>query len=281
MEAQTPKFTNELFKVAGSISVTKKEEPKPVESDFLFEDEKPSRNEETAAVIKAVVEGHPEIFAKVMPKSKTYDAAFKALNSLTAGTFFCGENWDVAWKKKILNCPTINLNCPWTLKEIKDACDRIAQFLEANPSHWYRKCKHNLADFFKSRLRSGKFWSPFVELLLVNCCTSKNYEEFVGPEIAAAMEKIFSDCWFDVTEATRCKMYQGMIELYHWYNLNRELLITKAPANAVNLKDFLALLDLIYRCNRDTRFIYPSFTGLHKTNWPTFVSYCNRLGILL
>lgn len=281
MEKET-QFTVDAFKAAGGFE----KELEDIEcqagnivipSTDDFFDMVFSNNKEEGDIFNKLIANYPEILSKPRTASKCYQEAFKCMNQLIGGTFLCAHDWDKAWLNKVCGKYPIE-DLIWDLKNLYERCDKVLHYLKCTPNHYYRKSKHNLADFFCSKMRNGKCWSPFLDLLSTECTTLDMYENMLGDKLMDIVNRTFKEVWFSQDNENKKKFCGGVMSLYSWYTPNRESIIRTCPENAVWFHSFASLLELVKLCNEETRFLYPSYTNPFMKNWDTFKAWCSKRG---
>lgn len=280
MEKEAQNFID-LFKPAGTI--VKQEVEKPVEtvveSDELFET-KSNIDDVKTGIFNRLANEYSDILTKAKPSTKCYQAAFNYMSQFIDGTFLFANDWDKGWYTKVTNKYPLE-DIVWTAENLEKRCDKVLHYLRCTPNHFWRKSKHNMAEFFCSRMRNGKYWSPFLEILSCDCTTLEMYKNLLGDKLFGIVDDTLNNVWFIANNDVKRKFCGGVMTLYSWYSDNREEIIRKSPENAIWLHSFESLLELIKLCNEETKFLYPSYTNPWMKNWSTFTTWANKRGCAL
>ena len=221
--------------------------------------------------IKELISEFP-ILVKNRETSKCWKDIFKYMHQICNGTFLGVNDFDQSWMNKVVGkYDLFNIKFDWPELIIRTRAV-IEYVSERKPQgFWYPKMdRFSLSDFFCSTMKSGKKWSPFIELAFVDFCTPRMWRKMFGPKICEKLDSILPDCWFTLDFEGQCRFYKGVDAFHDWYCSLPDEFITKCDANHLVFEKFSTLLENLRQCNKDTKCVYPNFIGPNSVKWAIF-----------
>lgn len=227
------------------------------------------QNEDEMQDIRDLINDYP-MLVKTRETSQCWQGIFKSMHQICNGTFLCAHPFDNAWMNKVIGKYDLyEIKFTWT--ELVMRTRQILDYLkERKPQgFWYPKTdRFSLNDFFCSTMKSGKCWSPFIELAFVDFCTPAMWRKIFGPKISEKLDEILKDVWFAPLDFNdKCRFYKAVDVFHDWYADLPEEFINKCDANHLVFGKFSTLLENIRQCNKETGCVFPSFIGPNSVKW--------------
>ena len=277
---------NNIFKANISYIETAKEvkiKPK-IKNDFnaLFDDENIELNDNEVNDVLSIINKYFFI-AKTRQSSESWKNIFKYMHQICNETFLVSNSWDKSWLSKMANSyPIERVSFTWDklIERVNEIMSYVAERYDSG--FWYprsvgNKKRCNLYDFFCSQMKNGKCWSPFLELHCRDCISLSMLEEMAGESIRTTCDKIIWDgTWWSVNYDSRCSMIKGALDLYKWYDENRDKLLNYTN-NKIQIASFVGLLGIIEQWHRQTKGCPPSFITPNATQWGAFQFWAKNM----
>lgn len=236
-----------------------------------------------------IIANHQSILSRTRQNTKTWNSIFNEMHKIVEGTFIYAHQWDQAWVSKLTaHFPVETIKFSWD--ELVRKCDEILRYVEERSSRgfWWpsrkdgRVVKSSLADFIVSTMRSGKCWSPFLELCVSDCITPSMYRQRFGQAISSIVDDILKDVWFSIDFDTEVKFFKGIERLYCWYKANSLELRKKSAENALMFRSYAYFLDNVLEANKATKCIGPYFIDPSSSKWEVLKSWMkNERGVTI
>lgn len=285
----TPTFTPEPKETTKGIvtrsRTNRRPQVKETPTDDLFETNYVPTDDGLVNRVKELMTRHKAILSVTKDGSKVMQATFLRLKQLVSGEFLFAYTWDRQWFNKIVDMEPVSLmkfdDIDQLLRKVDDVLDYVEE--RQKYGYWYpsnrngRPCRTSLADFLAHPMRSGNWWSPFVELACGDAVTPSMYRTALGDSVCAKLDKILEHVWFGKDFDTTVKFYKGVMDLKKWHGLNGYRLRKFSPENNYNLASFDTLLDRIQQCNEETFLVGPTFIGPWANKWCVFKSWMEKV----
>lgn len=216
-----------------------------------------------------------DILSKTRKTSKTWQDTFKVMHQLVNGTILGCRDFDKAWLARVIDkydLYDVKFTWPELIKRTNDVLSYISE--RKNYGFWYPKTERiSLHDFYCSTMRSGKCWSPFLELCFIDCATPMMYRKMFGDKISKKLDEIMKNVWFSIDYDTKIKFYKGVDELHDWYLELPDSFINRCDENRLVFGKFSSLLENIRQCNESTKCVMPNFINPRSGKWSVFVNW--------
>lgn len=219
-----------------------------------------------------------DILSKTRKTSKTWQDTFTVMHQLVNGTILGCRDFDKAWLSKVVDKYDL-YNVKFTWEELVNRTNSVLSYISEHRKYgfWYPKTERiSLHDFYCSTMRSGKCWSPFLELCFGDCATPMMYRKMFGTKISSKLDSIMGDVWFSVDYDTKIKFYKGVDELHEWYLDLPESFIGKCDENRLVFGKFSSLLENIRQCNSETKCVMPNFIHPRSNKWCVLIDWLKK-----
>lgn len=243
----------------------------------LFEYTTAEDNELEIKDVQEIISDY-QILSKTRIGNKTWEETFKSMHQICNGTFFGSHNFDQNWLNRLVDKYDI-FALKFTWPELVMRTRQILDYItERKPlGFWYPKAPRiSLNEFFCSQMKSGKCWSPFIDLNYNDCVTPQMWRKLFGPKLCEILDNILEDSWFDKSYETRCKFYKGVDKLHEWYLQLPDSFTRKCDSNMLVFGKFSLLLEAIRQCNKETGCVYPGFINESQPKWSVLIDWLKK-----
>lgn len=162
--------------------------------------------------------------------------------------------------------------------------DVLSYVEERQPyGYWYptkrngKMNKTSLAGFIASPMKSGNWWSPFLEIACTDAVTPRMYRDSLGKNVCKVLDEILENVWFQKDFVTMVRFYKGASDLKRWHQENASRLCSRSSENNYYLASFGTLLERIKQCNEETGCVGPAFVGPWSTKWSVLKDWLNKV----
>lgn len=218
--------------------------------------------------------------------SKVWENTCREVVWLAEGLFTDMHMWDNAWLGKTLERgggPSLLKGRFRGIPSVLDAIEKCLDFVESahrDGGYWYPPLENGkiprrpLATFLVSRMRNGREWSPFCEVLwdMERDTAIKGTLPSQAVEVA---ESIVKESEYIRTSGRLDAYWTGVKKFVDWYTVHRDSLMGEVD-NRVRLADVGAAITLVREWNASVgyrvlpvAFVYPG-----SDRWFRFAQWC-------
>ena len=254
------------------------------ETDELFQTDYVPASEivEKAA---ALMQKHKAVLSQTRQGTKTFEQTFLSLMQIVQGEFLYAYTWDRNWYNRVAaKYPLEQVTFPDMDAVLAKLDDVLSYVEERQPyGYWYptkrngKMNKTSLAGFIASPMKSGNWWSPFLEIACTDAVTPRMYRDSLGKNVCKVLDKILENVWFQKDFVTMVRFYKGVCDLKRWHRENSARLCERSSENNYHLSSFGTLLERIKQCNEETSCVGPAFVGPWSTKWSVLKDWLNKV----
>lgn len=254
------------------------------ETDELFQTDYVPASEivEKAA---ALMQKHKAVLSQTRQGTKTFEQTFLSLMQIVQGEFLYAYTWDRNWYNRVAaKYPLEQVTFPDMDAVLAKLDDVLSYVEERQPyGYWYptkrngKMNKTSLAGFIASPMKSGNWWSPFLEIACTDAVTPRMYRDSLGKNVCKVLDKILENVWFQKDFVTMVRFYKGVCDLKRWHRENAARLCERSSENNYHLSSFGTLLERIKQCNEETSCVGPAFIGPWSTKWSVLKDWLNKV----
>lgn len=252
------------------------------EADALFETSYIPEDVSRVERILEIMNSHRDILSVSKTSSKVFQDTCLKFEQFLKGEFLYAYTWDKSWFTRISEkYPVTDLKFTWDelVSRVNDVLDYVH---ERQPyGYWWPSKRNNqgkihkstLSNFLATPMKSGNWWSPFLELVCGDCLTPRMMRQSMGEVTSKIVDEILKDVWFTRDFDTKVKVYKGVLSLKKWHKAVMPGLSSEA---ALHLSSFTNFLELIKQCNLETKCVGPTFIGSWSPKWSVLKDWLNR-----
>lgn len=254
------------------------------ETDELFQTDYVPASEivEKAA---ALMQKHKAVLSQTRQGTKTFEQTFLSLMQIVQGEFLYAYTWDRNWYNRVAaKYPLEQVTFPDMDAVLAKLDDVLSYVEERQPyGYWYptkrngKMNKTSLAGFIASPMKSGNWWSPFLEIACTDAVTPRMYRDSLGKKVCQQLDEILQSVWFQKDFTTMVRFYKGVCDLKRWHQENAARLCERSSENNYHLSSFGTLLERIKQCNEETSCVGPAFIGPWSTKWSVLKDWLNKV----
>lgn len=254
------------------------------ETDELFQtDYLPA--DEVVEKAENLIQKHKSVLSQTRKGTKTFQQTFLSLTQIVQGEFLYAYTWDRSWYSRVAaKYPLEQVSFPNFDAVLAKLDDVLSYVEERQPyGYWYptkrngRVNKTSLAGFIASPMKSGNWWSPFLEIACTDAVTPRMYRDSLGKSVCKVLDGILESVWFQKDFSTMVKFYKGASDLKRWHQENAARLCAKSSENNYHLSSFGTLLERIKQCNEETGCVGPAFVGPWSSKWSVLKDWLNKV----
>lgn len=254
------------------------------ETDELFQTDYVPASEivEKAA---ALMQKHKAVLSQTRQGTKTFEQTFLSLMQIVQGEFLYAYTWDRNWYNRVAaKYPLEQVTFP-DMDAVLAKLDDVLSYVEERQlyGYWYptkrngKMNKTSLAGFIASPMKSGNWWSPFLEIACTDAVTPRMYRDSLGKKVCQQLDEILQSVWFQKDFTTMVRFYKGVCDLKRWHQENAARLCERSSENNYHLSSFGTLLERIKQCNKETSCVGPAFIGPWATKWIVLKDWLNKV----
>ena len=254
------------------------------ETDELFQTDYVPASEivEKAA---ALMQKHKAVLSQTRQGTKTFEQTFLSLMQIVQGEFLYAYTWDRNWYNRVAaKYPLEQVTFPDMDAVLAKLDDVLSYVEERQPyGYWYptkrngKMNKTSLAGFIASPMKSGNWWSPFLEIACTDAVTPRMYRDSLGKKVCQQLDEILQSVWFQKDFTTMVRFYKGVCDLKRWHQENAARLCERSSENNYHLSSFGTFLERIKQCNEETSCVGPAFIGPWSTKWSVLKDWLNKV----
>lgn len=254
------------------------------ENDELFQtDYLPA--DEVVEKAANLIQKHKSVLSQTRQGTKTFQQTFLSLTQIVQGEFLYAYTWDRNWYSRVAaKYPLEQVSFPDFDAVLAKLDDVLSYVEERQPyGYWYptkrngRVNKTSLAGFIASPMKSGNWWSPFLEIACTDAVTPRMYRDSFGIKVCQQLDEILQSVWFQKDFNTMVHFYKGVSDLKRWHQENAARLCEKSSENNYYLSSFGTLLERIKQCNEETGCVGPAFVGPWSSKWSVLKDWLNKV----
>ena len=267
-----------------SLAKTSLKRTETAENDELFQTDYVPASEivEKAA---ALMQKHKAVLSQTRQGTKTLEQTFLSLMQIVQGEFLYAYTWDRNWYNRVAaKYPLEQVTFPDMDAVLAKLDDVLSYVEERQPyGYWYptkrngKMNKTSLAGFIASPMKSGNWWSPFLEIACTDAVTPRMYRDSLGKNVCKVLDEILENVWFQKDFVTMVRFYKGVCDLKRWHQENASRLCARSSENNYHLASFGTLLERIKQCNEETGCVGPAFVGPWSTKWSVLKDWLNKV----
>ena len=254
------------------------------ETDELFQTDYVPASE-IVEKAEALMKKHELVLSQTRQGTKIFEQTFLSLMQIVQGEFLYAYNWDRNWYNRVAKkYPLEQFTFPDMDAVLAKLDDVLSYVEERQPyGYWYptkrngKMNKTSLAGFIASPMKSGNWWSPFLEIACTDAVTPRMYRDSLGKNVCKVLDEILESVWFQKDFVTMVRFYKGASDLKQWHQENSARLCERSSENNYYLASFGTLLERIKQCNEETGCVGPDFIGPWSTKWSVLKDWLNRV----
>lgn len=234
---------------------------------------------------EALMQKHKAVLSQTRQGTKTFEQTFLSLMQILQGEFLYAYTWDRNWYNRVAaKYPLEQVTFPDMDAVLAKLDDVLSYVEERQPyGYWYptkrngKMNKTSLAGFIASPMKSGNWWSPFLEIACTDAVTPRMYRDSLGKSVCKVLDGILESVWFQKDFVTMVKFYKGVCDLKKWHQENAARLCERSSENNYHLSSFGTLLERIKQCNEETGCVGPAFVGPWSAKWSVLKDWLNKV----
>lgn len=254
------------------------------ETDELFQTDYVPASEIVEKAV-ALMQKHKAVLSQTRQGTKTFEQTFLSLMQIVQGEFLYAYTWDRNWYNRVAaKYPLEQVTFPDMDAVLAKLDDVLSYVEERQPyGYWYptkrngKMNKTSLAGFIASPMKSGNWWSPFLEIACTDAVTPRMYRDSFGTKICQQLDEILQTAWFQKDFTTMVHFYKGVSDLKRWHQENVAKLCSRSSENNYHLSSFGTFLERIKQCNEETSCVGPAFIGPWSTKWSVLKDWLNKV----
>ena len=234
--------------------------------------------------VLSLMEKHKKVLSVSRMGTKTMERAFLCLQQILQGEFLFAYVWDSAWYGRVsAKYPLERLKFDGWDSLIARIDDVLGYVEERQPyGYWFPSKKNlkgkveksSLADFLAKPMKSGNWWSPFLEIACGDCVTPAMLRSTLGKEVCSKLDEILQDVWFQKDFNTMVNFYRNAAALK-----KRQENVTRGATGEASyyFGNFLNFLEEIRKCNLETGCVGPNFIGPWSNKWSVLKGWFHKV----
>ena len=258
--------------------VSKKVPSKDVDfGDELFSTTYVPENQSEIEQVLDIMRKHQSLISLTRKDTKTFESTFLKLQQLVRGEFLYAYTWDKTWFNRVASkFPVTDLKFDWDglIARVNDVLDYVCE--RQRYGYWWPSKKNgkvgkaSLSNFLAVPMKSGNWWSPFLEISCGDCVTPKMLRTSLGEKICKKLDEILQDVWFAQDFNTMVNFYKNVVSLKRRHeNMTRGV----SGSQSYYLSSFVQFLEEIRKCNLETGCVGPNFIGPWSNKWSVLKSW--------
>ena len=254
------------------------------ETDELFQTDYVPASE-IVEKAEALMKKHELVLSQTRQGTKIFEQTFLSLMQIVQGEFLYAYTWDRNWYNRVAaKYPLEQVTFP-DMDAVLAKLDDVLSYVEERQlyGYWYptkrngKMNKTSLAGFIASPMKSGNWWSPFLEIACTDAVTPRMYRDILGKKVCQQLDEILQSVRFQKDFTTMVRFYKGVCDLKRWHQENAARLCERSSENNYHLSSFGTLLERIKQCNEETSCVGPAFIGPWSTKWSVLKDWLNKV----
>jgi hypothetical protein len=249
--------------------------------DELFSTTYVPENQSEIEQVLEIMRKHQDVISVTRKDSKTFQSTFLKLQQLVRGEFLYAYTWDRTWFNRVAGkFPVTDLKFDWDslIARVNDVLDYVCE--RQKYGYWWpskknsKMAKASLSNFLAVPMKSGNWWSPFLEISCGDCVTPKMLRTSLGEKVCQKLDEILQDVWFTKDFNTMVNFYKSVVSLKRRCDLVYRGLTGE---QSYYLSSFVKFLDEIRKCNLETGCVGPNFIGPWSNKWSVLKDWFRKV----
>lgn len=207
----------------------------------------------------------------------------QSLKSLVSNTFLYSHDWDSSWLSRVAERYPVESLRFKDEYDVLGRCEDVLSYCSERKGEgfWYPRtkggkvAKHSLAEFLVCGTRSGKCWSPFLELVCCDLVTPNMLYKVFPSSVQTILEDMYGEVWFTRTFGSKVSYLRGAIEFCKWYDSVKADIVNVCEANKVHLGTLGGMLSVVREANKSTHCVYPTFVSDNNDSYSRLRDWCS------
>ena len=170
------------------------------EDDELFQtDYLPA--DEVVEKAESLIQKHKSVLSQTRQGTKTFQRTFLSLTQIVQGEFLYAYTWDRNWYSRVAEKYPLEQVAFPDIDAVLAKLDDVLSYVEERQpyGYWYptkrngKTSKTSLAGFIASPMKSGNWWSPFLEIACTDAVTPRMYRDSLGKGACKVLDEILEN----------------------------------------------------------------------------------------